>query len=125
MVEQMRDVELIDDVEGYYIDGQPYTWSDGDVVALPRPVAHNLVRQDRALYSGDVYEVDDEDFDDAIGESGEADDELDLTIDELRNYVADIDDPAELDELEAHENENKDRKTAYEVIDARRDDLDE
>lgn len=124
MVEQMRHVEITDDVESYHIDGQPFNWSEGDIVALPRPVAHNLVRQNNAVYQDDVYEVDSEDFDEELGPVDD-EDELDMTVSDLRDYVEDVDDPEQLDELESYEEEHKDRTTSYDVIDGRRDELDE
>jgi len=127
MTEQMRPVELRDDVDGYYIDGQPYSFAAGDEVVVPRTVAGDLVRINKAVYAGDVFEVDDEDYEDAIGASDGDDGDVPAviaegTVDELEEYL----DENELEDerlktlLEA-EQKNRNRTTAVEAIEERLD----
>lgn len=119
MTEQMRAVELEDDVDGYHIDGQPYDFEVGQTVSLPRDVAHRFVRHGWGVYAGDVYEVDDEDYREEIGvDTDEHDvrDPSEMTVAEVEEYVEDLDED-EIEELRRLEQEGDDRTTALDAID--------
>lgn len=68
------------------------------------------------------YVADQAEAEGVIAPSGTSD-PLDGSIEQVAEYLATVDDPAELDRLRANEVAGKTRKGALEAIDARRDEL--
>lgn len=119
MTEQMRAVTLDEPVDGWHIDGQPYDFPEGSTVVLPRGVARRIVRSGYGHFDGDVFEIDDDEYRDTIGVRDDSDipDPTDLTVDDLRDVVDDLDE-AELEDFLKLEREGDDRTSAIELIES-------
>lgn len=115
MTEQMRAVTLEDDLQGYYIDGRPYDFEAGKTVVFPRRDASNIVKRGDGFYEGDVFNVDDDEFRGAIGVQDGVVDPEDMTVEEVKERVEEMDEESLL-ELRQKEIDGDGRKTAVEAI---------
>jgi len=153
MTREMHNVSMLSDEE-ITIEGETYELERGDIVALSFTTARNYVNQfGIAEFVGKKYPVLDEEYEEKVGptgdtadglkdenpsaksgeDDGESEDEdesgdvdvTDLTVSEVEDEVAEVEDVEVLNGMLKFEEEGDDRKGAKEAIKARIEELEE
>jgi Mg/Co/Ni transporter MgtE len=129
MTEQVRRIDFVQPVDTWHIDGEPYSFSEGQTAVVPRGVANRLTSLGKATYAGDIFTIDDEEFDDVIGVEGDEPDEKqslesfinDASVDEIADKVDELSEEEIKQALDIEER-NQNRKTAVELLESELDD---